>query len=131
MRELIKQPNGKFCRVSYYGTVEFSNLTEEDIVNMYIKWAKEDIENAKHYGEIIKRNLNSNIPQIDDKDLEEMGFDKSYKELVKFVSRKPLEEHYVDCDFTTYAKCPNCGGMVQNGMGHVDKKCKCGQLLEW
>ena len=63
--------------------------------------------------------------------LKEMGFDKPYNELVKFVPRRPQDTMYASCDFTTYGKCPNCGEKVQNGMRHRDEKCKCGQLLDW
>lgn len=130
MRELIKQPNGKFCRMNYYGSTEFCNMTEEDIINMYIKWAKEDIENAKHSGEIINRLVNGN-KVVSDETLKIMGFDKSYKELIKYIPQKPLNEVYVPRDFTTYAKCPNCGRDVRDGIGGRNEKCVCGQLLKW
>ena len=60
-----------------------------------------------------------------------MGFDRTYDELVKFIPRQPLNKAYAPCDFTTYAECPNCGTIVQDGIGHKDEKCKCGQLLKW
>lgn len=135
MVELIKQPNGKYCAMNTFGELIFSNYTEQDIIDYYLERIKKDIENANHYGEIIKNiesyHFYNGKRKINDKELESMGFDKSYKELVKFIQRKPLEQSYVSCDFTTYAKCPNCGGRVQNGIGHTDEKCKCGQLLKW
>ena len=136
MKTLIKQPNGKYCSADYRGEAEFLNYTEQDIINLYIEKAKEDIKNAEHYEKLI-----ANIEygeccrvrrNISDKDLQSMGFDKPYSELVKFVPRRPLNQTYASCDFTTYGKCPNCSGSVQDGMGHKDEKCgKCGQLLEW
>ena len=124
---LIKQPNEKYCVVDYAGDVRHYNLTEQDIINMYIRDAKANIGAAKHYGEIITQ-INDDNNNV----LKEMGFDKPYSELIKFVPRKPIHQHYASCDFATYGKCPNCGRGVQDGMGHKDEKCKkCGQLLKW
>lgn len=132
---LIKQPNEKYCIVDYAGEVRRYNLTEQDIINMYIEDAKACIGAAEHYGKIIKETVNVYNGQtydIDDDVLKEMGFDKPYKELVKFIPRKPINTQYAPCDFATYGKCPNCGGSVQDGMGHRDEKCsKCCQLLKW
>ena len=134
--EWIKQPNGKYCCIDYYGRENYVNYTEKDIINLYVENAKRDIENAKHFGEIIKRIADGNSLKvervIDDKTLKSMGFDKPYKELVKFIPLKPTNQQYTSCDFTTYGKCPNCGGSVQDGMGGKDEKCRsCGQLLKW
>jgi hypothetical protein len=131
---LIKQPNGKYCIVDYDGEVERYNLTEQGIVDMYIEDAKKYIETAENYGNLIAKTVryNGTLNGIHDDMLEAMGFDKSYDELVKFVPRKPTNQSYAHCDFTTYAKCPSCDEVVTNGMGHTDDKCrKCGQLLEW
>ena len=133
---LIKQPNGKYCSADYRGEVKFLNYTEQDIINMYIETAKEDIKNAEHYGKLIEKIEYGECCRvrrnISDKDLKSMGFDKSYNELVKFVPRRPTSQFYASCDFATYGKCPNCGGSVRDGMGHKDEKCgKCGQLLKW
>lgn len=134
--EWIKQPNGKYCCLDYYGRVNYANYTEQDIINLYVTNAKKDMGEAKHFGEIIKRAADGNSLRvgrvIDDKILKTMGFDKPYKELVKFVPLKPTNQQYAACDFTTYGKCPNCGSSVQDGMGHKDDKCNsCGQLLQW
>lgn len=134
--EWIKQPNGKYCCLDYYGRINYANYTKQDIVNLYIENAKKDIENSKHFGEIIKRIADGNSIKVekvvDDKVLKSMGFDKPYKELVKFIPSEPINQIYVSCDFATYGNCPNCGGSVRDGMGHTDEKCgKCGQLLKW
>lgn len=133
--ELIKQPNGKYCSLDWMGVLIFSNYTEQDVINMYIEQAKKDIENAKHFGEIIVKNEQGDskgMKMINDTQLEAMGFDKSYNELVKFVPRKPINTRYAPCDFATYGDCPNCGDIVQDGMGFTDRKCqRCGQLLKW
>ena len=132
---LIKQPNEKYCIVDYAGEVKRYDLTEQDIVNMYIEDAKACIEAAEHYGKIIEKTVNiynGQTSSIPDDMLYKMGFDKPYDELVKFVPRKPIDTSYVGCDFTTYGKCPNCGGSVQDGMGRRDEKCRsCSQLLKW
>lgn len=134
--EWIKQPNGKYCCLDNYGRKNYANYTEQEIIDLYISDAKRDMKDAKHFGEIIKRIANGNSLRaervVDDKTLKSMGFDKPYKELVKFVPLKPLNPSYTSCDFGTYGKCPNCGGSVQNGMSGTDEKCKnCGQLLKW
>ena len=136
IKALIKQPNGKYCSADYRGQAEFFNYTEQDIINMYIEKAKEDIKNAEHYGKLIERIENGDNCRlqrnISEKDLKLMGFDKPYNELVKFVPRRPIDKTYASCDFATYGKCPNCGSNVQDGMGGKDDKCKnCGQLLKW
>ena len=136
MKNLIRQPNGKYCSADYRGQVEFFNYTEQDIINMYIEKAKEDIKNAEHYGKLIERIENGDVCRvrrnIADKDFKLMGFDKPYNELVKFVPRRPINTQYVSCDFATYGKCPSCGGSVRVGMGGKDEKCSsCDQLLKW
>ena len=136
MKSLIKQPNGKYCSADYRGEVEFFNYTEQDIIDMYIEMAKEDIKNAERCGSLIEKIENGDRCRVhrnvDDEDLQSMGFDRPYSELVKFVTRSPINKQYASCDFTTYGKCPNCGGSVQNGIGCKDEKCRsCGQLLKW
>ena len=134
MAELIKQPNGKYCSADYYGELEFFNFTEEDVINRYIKKAKTDLEKSYHFGELIKRMEKADSYDkkiINDKQLKDMGYDKSFKELVKYIPRKPRDTHYIVCDFATHGKCPTCGEKVVDGIGHKDGKCKCGQLLDW
>lgn len=133
--ELIKQPNGRYCSLDWMGVIVFDNYVEQDVINMYIEQARKDIDNAKHFGEIIVRNEcgdSKGMKMISDAQLKAMGFDKPYNELVKFVPRKPTHQEYASCDFATYGDCPNCGKTVVDGMGHKDEKCKyCGQLLKW
>jgi hypothetical protein len=132
---LIKQPNEKYCIINYSGDVVRYNLTEQDIINMYIDEAKDRIENSEHFGNIIAKTVkeySGKADSISDNVLKEMGFDKSYDELIKFIPRKPIDTSYAPCDFTTYGKCPNCGERVENCMGHFEEKCRnCGQLLKW
>lgn len=131
---LIKQPNGKYCVIDYAGDVRHYNLIEQDIINMYIEDAKARIGASKHYGEIIKQTIgyNNYLNRISDETLNEMGFDRTYDELIKFIPREPLDKSYAPCDFTTYGKCPNCGETVEDCMGRKDEKCRhCDQLLKW
>ena len=132
---LIKQPNEKYCIVDYAGSIRRYNLTEQDIINMYIENAKAHIGAAEHYGNLIKKTVSEYSEKTNDipnNILKKMGFDKTYDELVKFVPRKPIDTQYASCDFTTYGKCPSCGRSVQNGIGLTQEKCRdCGQLLKW
>jgi hypothetical protein len=132
---LIKQPNGKYCIVKYSGEIFRYNLTEQDIINMYISDAKACIGAAEHSGNLIAKTVRSEYgcreSNISNDVLRKMGFNKTYNELVKFVPRKPLYQRYVSCEFATYGECPNCGKNVRDGMGGTDEKCKCGQLLRW
>lgn len=129
---IIKQPNDKYCITNPYdGRLVIYNLTEQEVINLYIDDAKykagRDIKSAKHYGTLIGKTNN-----ISDNTLKEMGFNKTYKELIKLVPSKPVNQSYASCDFATYGKCPSCGERVMNGMGHTDEKCRnCGQLLKW
>lgn len=133
---LIKQPNGKYCIVNYASEVSRYNLTEQDIIDMYIEDAKACIGTAEHYGELIAKTARYGcvpvVYGISDNVLKEMGFDRPYNELIKFVPRKPTHQEYAPCDFATYGDCPNCGKTVVDGMGGKDEKCRyCGQLLKW
>ena len=135
MKELIKQPNGKYCSIGFNGEIHFDNYTEQDIINLYIDQAKKDLETAERCEKIIECLLfadRHNGGLVDEHRLKAMGFDKPYKELVKYIPREPTNTQYVGCDFATHGKCPNCGKGVQDGMGHKDEKCPaCGQLLKW
>ena len=132
---LIRQPNGKYCEITYSNELKFVNYTEQDIIDLYIKKAKQDMENAECFGKIIecaeRRYFGSVTRYISDEQLKDMGFDKPYKELIKFIPCEPLHTSYAPCDFATYGECPNCGATVRDGMGYTDEKCKCGQLLKW
>ena len=132
---LIKQPNGNYCITDYSGNIKHYNLTEQDIINMYIEEAKSHIGAAEHYGNLIAKTVSvysRKTNDIPNNILKKMGFDKTYDELVKFVPRTPIDTQYASCDFATYGKCPNCGESVRDGMGGKDEKCKsCGQLLKW
>mgnify|MGYP003309753404 CR=1 FL=1 len=131
MKDLIKQPNGKYCTIGYQGKMDFVNYTEQDIINLYIEEAKRDMENAKNYGVIIERSIRSER-SISNEYLKKMGFDKPYDELVKYIPRKPKNMNYVPRDCETTAKCPNCNKEVKHNMGYIDRTCKsCGQLLDW
>lgn len=124
---LIKQPNEKYCVVNYSGEVVVHNLTEEDIIKLYIEDAKSHIGAAKHYVELIAK-----TDEVSDDMLKEMGFDRPYNELVKYVPCKPINQSYAPCDFTTYGECPNCGGTVIDSIGGRNEKCNhCGQMLKW
>lgn len=140
MSDLIKQPNGKFCKIGLSGMLLLMNYTEDDIIEMYVEEAKRraerDMEEAMHYGRIIKeiesKERHHKERYIHDSDLETMGFEKTYEELVKFLPRKPLEQQYIHNAFTTYGKCPNCGANVQNCFGPPQGKCRdCDQVLDW
>ena len=89
METLIKQPNGKYCSADYRGKVKFFNYTEQDVIDMYIEKAKEDMRNAEHYGKLVERieyGDNCRVQRnINEKELKLMGFDKPYSELVKFI----------------------------------------------
>lgn len=132
---IIKQPNGNYF-VARAKVGPLKNATEQDIIDIYIEMAKEDIEKAEHYGKFIEANESADTygrtKPFTDSDLKEMGFDKTYKELVKFIPRDPRNKSYAPYDFATYATCPTCGKKVQNGIGLTHEKCpECGQLLKW
>lgn len=134
--KLIKQPNDKYCIVRYGEGVSKYNLTEQDIIDMYIEDAKACIGAAGHFSNIIKETVSSGyeekLNRISDDVLKEMGFDNTYDELLIFVPRKPKNTSYYGRDCTTYGNCPNCEGKVSSGMGGTDKQCrKCGQILNW
>ena len=123
---LVKQPNGKFCYCNWYSGNNELNLTEQDVIDMYIEMAKQEMRTAKHYMELVERNA------ITDEELKEIGENRTRKEIMKYIPCMPDNQQYVHHDFTTYAKCPNCGNQVQNGIGYKDETCNsCGQLLKW
>ena len=133
---LIKQPNGKYCVIDYAGDVRHYNLTEQDIIDMYIEDAKACIGASGHYSSIVSKTVsggyNEELNRIPDDTLKEMGFDKTYDELLKYVLRRVINTSYYGRDCTPYGKCPNCGKTVSDGIGGTDEKCgACGQMLKW
>lgn len=132
MIDLIKQPNGKYCYVNYLGQAEFLNLTEQDVINMYIEKAKEDMDKAEHYGKIIEKiefSCKINITRnISDEDLKSMGFDKTFDELVKFIPSDPIHQVYASCDFSTYGISPSYGKRAQDGIEYTTTKCSCSKF---
>lgn len=134
--KIYKQPNGKYCMMSpYCGGGVNQNLSEQDIIDRYIEEAKRkaenDIREAKNFGNIIediRPDYFAKGIKVDDV-LKEMGFEKPYNELIKYVPKKPLHQEYHD--FTTYGTCPNCKEQVSICMESGIKKCKCGQMLDW
>jgi hypothetical protein len=124
---LIKQPNGKYCIAYSFDNQPITiNLTEQDIIDKYINEANEAIKNALHFGKLIETR------KVSDEELREMGSDKTYAELIKYVPLEPKNTRYASCDFATYGECPSCGDRVQDGIGLTHEKCsKCGQLLKW
>lgn len=136
---LIKQPNGLYCSCDYGGRVHSYNLTEKAIIDLYIESAKIALKKAEDYngGDLIAKTVytggfEEELRPIPDNVLKEMGFEKTYDEMIKFVSRKPTNTSYCERDFTTYGKCPCCGEGVKEGWAGTDKQCKkCGQILKW
>jgi hypothetical protein len=126
---LIRQPNGKLCMCNWNGEIEKMNLTEEDYITYCTNKAREFVynqDNIKNLGELIK------AKSVSDEQLKEMGSDKTFAELIKFVPCAPIRPKYIPVNFETQAICPSCGGIVVDGMGGTDKKCKkCGQLIKW
>ncbi len=134
--KLIKQPNDKYCVIDYAGDIRHYNLTEQDIIDMYIEEAKACIGAAEqHYGNIISNTVNKYTGvanSISDITLKEMGFNQTYDELINLIPRKPLDTEYIAINFETVGKCPNCRERVVDGIGGRDEKCRsCGQMLEW
>lgn len=134
---ITKQPNGKYCIINYDGEIEHYNLIEQDIIDLYIEEVKKSINESEPSSYIISSTVNGysiceKIIRRPDDTLKEMGFDKTYDELVRFVPRRPTNTGYSDHDCTMYGKCPSCGNVVQNGMGFTQEQCsKCGQILKW
>lgn len=131
---IFRQPNGKLCMCSYNGKVQINNMTEGDYVEYCTNEARKFInnpDNILNFGKLIETSIEFRT-HISDEQLKEMGSDKTFLELMKFVPRKPINKQYVPVNFETQGKCPNCGGFVVNGMGGMDQQCKkCGQILKW
>lgn len=127
---LIKQPNGKYC-YSKPGTLNI-NLTKEKYMQMRLEETAKAVET-----EIQEENLFSiadliKYQKVTDEQLKEMGCDKTYDEMLRYIPKEVRNKSYCDRDCTHYGFCPNCGRTVQNGMAGTDEVCKkCGQALEW
>lgn len=126
---IVKQPNGKLCLMSWDGSVEKMNMTEDEYVQYCIEKAREEAKNnlkdIKNFRELIEHQ------KVTDEQLKQMGSDRTLFELLKFVPRKPLQQQYISCNFETQGKCPSCQAWVANGIGGKIEKCKCGQILDW
>lgn len=126
---LIRQPNDKLCLCDEHGRIIEMNLTENDYIEYCATKAKEFVkneDNIKHFGELIK------MKTVSDIQLKKMGSDKPFKELIKYIPENPVDTHYIEINFETIGKCPNCGADVVNGIGGKDAKCKkCEQMLKW
>lgn len=126
---LIRQPNGKLCLCDWTGKVEKMNLTEDDYVELCTNEAREFVsnkENIKNFGELIK------LKKVSNSQLKEMGSDKDFSELIKFIPCEPVRQQYISANFATQAHCPTCDAIVSNGIGGADSKCKnCGQAIKW
>ena len=125
---IIKQPNGKICVVEMHTIL--CNLTEEELIEYEKKKAEENVkfmlQNPCNISDIIK------FRKISDEQLRDMGYDKTYEEMMKYIPKRVIESSYYGRDCTEYGKCPTCNAPVQNGIGYTDYKCrKCNQILEW
>lgn len=123
---LYKQPNGKFCHCDWDGRNKNTNLTEQDVIDMYINKAHVAMNLASSFMVLVERGA------ITDSELKEMGSEKTLAELTKYVPLRPESQSYDSHGFTTHGKCPSCGHHVQDGWGYTDEKCsECGQMLKW
>ena len=126
---LVRQPNGKLCLCDWTGEVEQMNLTEDDYIEFCANKAREFVsnkDNIKNFGELIK------MKNVSDSQLKEMGSDKKFSELIKFIPCAPVKQQYIPVNFETQTLCPSCAAIVVNGMGGTDNKCKnCGQMIKW
>lgn len=125
---IFKQPNGKICLAGDYTLLY--NLTEEEFIEhekqkAEVK-AKYMLQNPGNINDIIK------YRKITDEQLKEMGYEKTYEEMMKYIPKRVVGGIYYGRDCTTYGKCPTCDAPVQDGIGYTDHKCnKCGQVLDW
>ena len=123
---LLKQPNGKFCSCDWNFANKKFNLTEQDVIDMYIDKAKSDMDNAGSLMALVERE------DITDDELKETGSTKTLDELRKYIPLRPAYQSYDSHGFTMHGKCPSCGANVQDGWGYTHDKCDtCGQLLSW
>lgn len=132
---IIKQTNGKYLIYDYGKEIKV-NYSEDDIINVYIekakKQAKKDMNEANGLDYLLKYEIERDNTIITEKNLQEIGINIPKSELVKKVPLKPKNKQYIGCDFTTWAKCPNCDSKVYDSIGGTQTEChECGQLLDW
>lgn len=81
---IFKQPNGKYCVVETYDLLH--NLTEEEFIEYEVNKAKENakfkLQNLNNINDVLK------YRKITDKQLKEMGYDKTYAEMMKYIPKK-------------------------------------------
>jgi hypothetical protein len=132
---LIKQPNGKYLTYSLFRKTTI-NLTEQDVINIYVKEAEEqakrDMQEAHGLDCVLKDELKFGKQYLTERNLRDMGINLSKSELLKRVPLVPKNQKYFGCNFETVGECPSCGNKVVNGIGFKETKCrKCTQMLDW
>ena len=115
-----------FCFYDWISKEKHINLTEEDVVNMYVDQAHRDVRNAAIFIKLIE-----DVP-VENWELVDMGCEKTLEEMRRYIPTRPLNQSYSGHDCTTYGKCPSCGKLVQDGWGLTEERCsQCGQILKW
>lgn len=75
-RQIIKQPNGKFCVFSsIVDNIISYDMTEEDIINEFVAESREDIE----------RRVKEIISQLNNNEKPYYQFTYSYEEMLKTI----------------------------------------------
>lgn len=133
---IIKQTNGKYLVWNYADDSIKINLSNEDIINIYIQEAKEqaekDMQKAEGLDYLLKHEIGYGEPKISDEQLKEMNINIPKSELTKKIPLIPKDKEYIGAAFATYAKCPSCNSKVYSGIMGQDAECdNCGQMLDW
>ena len=82
-RQIIKQPNGKFCVFSsIVDNIISYDMTEEDIINEFVAESREDIE----------RRVKEIISQLNNNEKPYYQFTHSYEEMLKTIKNFHGEE---------------------------------------
>ena len=82
-RQIIKQPNGKFCVFSsIVDNVISYDMTEEEIINKFVADSREDIE----------RRVKEIISQLNNNEKPYYQFTHSYEEMLKTIKNIHGEE---------------------------------------
>jgi enoyl reductase-like protein len=82
-RQIIKQPNGKFCVFSsIVDNIISYDMTEEDIINEFVAESREDIE----------RRVKEIISQLNNNEKPYYQFTHSYEEMLKTIKNIHGEE---------------------------------------